>query len=665
MRKAIAISLLAGVALTAQESRSPTRTPPLGPVTVASPDGTLRAVVAGTGQAGGATWRYRLDQQPAPPRRASAATAELLGWSPLGIVRDDDTFATLRLKSVSPVRTITERYTMAHGKRRDVTNAFAERVLHFESSTGQPLDLVLRVANDGLAFRYRFPNQSTTAHQVKEELTGYTIANGSRGWLMPHQKAGKWSPAYEDFFSEVDAGATSPSPAGWSYPALFRLADGEHWLLITEAGLDPTYCGTRLRSEAAGGTYRVRLPDADEGLGTGAVEPSSTLPWATPWRVVIAGTGLAPIVESTLVTDLSAPNTIGDDSWVQPGRGSDGWWKDDDASKKEDVLDRFIDLASTMTWEYSLLDANWHLLAGGTLERVIEYAKEKHVGILLWYNSGGPHNEITEWGPRDRMFDPGTRRAEFARIAALGVKGVKVDFFQSDKQNVIGLYYDAMKDAAAAHLLIDVDGSTIPRGWSRTFPNLVSMEAVFGSEQYKYDARMSERGAWHNTVLPFTRNVIGPMDYNPVTFSDAKYPHQTTNAHELALSVVFESATQHFVDGPEAYAALPDAAKQFLKDVPTAWDDTRFVAGAPGDLAVFARRTGANWWVGGLSGTSETRTVPVDLSFLGDGDFDVIIVRDGALPRQLVTESATMSALDRINIPLLPRGGFALRFTKK
>jgi hypothetical protein len=537
--------------------------------------------------------------------------------------------------------------------------------VHFQSPNGKPLDLTVRVANDGLAFRYAFPDRSAATHRVEEELTGFTVANGSHGWLLPHQTAGKWAPAYEEFFSEVDAGTASPNAAGWSYPALFRLADGQHWILITEAGLDPGYCGTRLRAEVPGGTYRVRFPDAAEGLGTGEVEPSSTLPWQTPWRVVIAGDSLASIVESTLVTDLSAPTALADVSWIHPGRASWGWWKDDDASKKEDVLDRFIDLASAMTWEYSLIDANWHMLPDGALERVIDHARQQHVGIMLWYNSGGPHNDVTEWGPRDRLFDPEKRRAEFARIAALGVKGVKVDFWQSDKQQLIGLYYDMMKDAAAARLLIDFHGSTIPRGWSRTFPNLVSMEAVFAAEQYKYQARMSEQGAWHNTVLPFTRNVIGPMDYTPVTFSDAKFPHQTTNAHELALSVVFESGLVHFADGPEAYAALPEAAKQFLKDVPVAWDDTKLVDGMPGKLAVIARRQGTTWWVGGISGATEPQTVPLDLSFLDDGEFDVIIVRDGALPRQMVTESATMRAIDRVNIPLLPRGGFALRFSKK
>ncbi len=655
MRPSIALWLLAGLAGIAQDAR----TPPLGPITITSPDQTLVATVAGTGQLGAATWRYRLE------RAIDNQKVEILGWSPLGLIRDDEAFSTLRLKSVSPARTITERYMLPHGKQRDVSNEASQRIIHFESPGGKPLDLVLRVGDDGLAFRYAFPDRSTESHSMKEELSGFTVANGSRGWLLPHQQAGQWAPAYEDLFSEVAAGATAPNAAGWSYPALFRLPDSRHWILITEAGLDPGYCGTRLRAEAPGGTYRVRFPDAAEGLGSGAVEPSSTLPWTLPWRVVVVGDGLAPIVESTLVTDVSAPTALTDLSWIRPGRASYGWWKDDDASKKEEVLDRFIDLAATMTWEYSLIDANWHLLPEGALERVIEHAKEQHVGIMLWYNSGGPHNDITEWGPRDRLFDPEKRRAEFARIAALGVKGVKVDFWQSDKQNLIGLYYDMMKDAAEAHLLIDFHGSTIPRGWSRTFPNLVSMEAVFAAEQYKYQARMSELGAWHNTVLPFTRNVLGPMDYTPVTFSDAKYPHQTTNAHELALSVVFESGIQHFADGPEAFGALPEAAKQFLKDVPVAWDATKLVEGTPGTLAVLARRQGTTWWVGGISGTTSPQTVPLDLSFLGDGEFDVIIIRDGALPRHLVTESATMRAVDRVNIPLLPRGGFAMRFAKR
>jgi alpha-glucosidase len=633
---------------------------PTGPVRIASPDGHLVATVSATGQAPSATWRYRLESID------NARTTELLAWSPLGISRADDDFGTLRLTGVSAAKSVSGAYHLPHGKQRDVVWTATERTLHFESAAGHPLDLVLRVADDGLAFRYRFPDASADRHTVTGESTGFAIPKGAHAWMLPHQEAGKWAPAYEDMFQAVDAGTPSPSPAGWSYPALFELPSG-HWLLLTEAGLEPGYCGTRLATEAPLGTYRVRFPDAAEGLGTGQVDPVSTLPWRTPWRLVMAGQSLATIVESTLVTTLAAPTTLTDTSWIQPGRSSFGWWKDDDASTREDVLDRFIDLSASMHWEYSLIDANWQRLPDGALERVIDHARQQHVGIFLWYNSGGPHNDVTEWGPRDRLFDPDTRRAEFARIAALGVKGVKVDFWQSDKQNLIQLYYDMMRDAAAAHLLIDFHGCTIPRGWSRTWPNLVSMEAVFGAEQYKYQARMGEQGAWHNTILVFTRNAIGPMDYTPVTLSDAKFPHQTTNAHEIALSVAFESGVTHFADGPDAYGDLPDAARDYLRDVPPAWDETRLLDGEPGRLAVVARRSGADWWVAAISGRTTPQTLPLDLSFLGqdDREWDAIIVRDGALPRQMVTESATVRPQDRFTIPLLARGGCALRFRRR
>ena len=212
MRNCVAIWLLAGVVVVAQERR----TPPLGPITLSSPDRSLTVTLAGTGQAGAATWRYRFEQQNGVER------VELLGWSPLGIVRDDETFSMLRLKGVSPPRTVSERYSLPHGKRREVVSNASERIVHFQSPAGKPLDLVLRVANDGLAFRYQFPDRAATTHRVKEEFTGFTVASGSHGWLLPHQQAGKWAPAYEDMFAEVEAGTTSPNAAGWSYPALFR-----------------------------------------------------------------------------------------------------------------------------------------------------------------------------------------------------------------------------------------------------------------------------------------------------------------------------------------------------------------------------------------------------------------------------------------------------------
>jgi hypothetical protein len=254
------------------------------------------------------------------------------------------------------------------------------------------------------------------------------------------------------------------------------------------------------------------------------------------------------------------------------------------------------------------------------------------------------------------------RRAEFARLKDWGVRGVKVDFWHSDKQDRIRQYRDILRDAADFHLLVNFHGCTLPRGWSREFPNLIGMEAVMGAEQYKFNEAYPGRAAWHNTVLPFTRNVPGPMDYTPVTFTDHKYPHRTTNAHELALSVVFETAIQHFADSDKAYRALPDAPKAFLKRVPAAWDEMRVLSGEPGRSVVVARRDGRVWYVGGLSGQDSPQTTRVKLSFLDDaGPWSVMTIRDGATDREFESSTGKATSRDEIEIAMRARGGFVLR----
>jgi alpha-glucosidase len=342
-----------------------------------------------------------------------------------------------------------------------------------------------------------------------------------------------------------------------------------------------------------------------------------------------------------------------------------------DSPKHAEDLNAFTDLAAEMGWEYALVDANWNLMETGSIEDVIAHAKAKNVGLFFWYNSGGPHNDVTE-APRDRMFTRDARRAEFQKLKAWGVKGVKVDFWQSDKQARIAQYRDLLRDAADFQLMVNFHGSTIPRGWSREFPNLIGMEAVAGAEQYKFREGYAERAPWLNTVLPFTRNAAGPMDFTPVTFSDAKYPHQTTNAHELALSIIFETPIQHFADSVESYRALPEPAKTFLKQVPTAWDETRVLSGEPGGLVVIARRSGGVWWVGGINGHDAPVNVAVKLDFLKDGQWWDRLVRDndrpGGDPRALtsIQQDVPHSPDGSITIPNVhAHGGFVMRFEQK
>jgi alpha-glucosidase len=442
---------------------------------VTSPDGrtTIRLALDGKGQL---TWQVGRDD------------AIVLAESPLGIRRHDQIFSDgLKLVEAGEVRTVDEQYEMPHGKRRSHIVRGRERALSFANARNAKVDVVLRAHDDGVAFRYRFPETDSTPRRVFEELTGFAVPEGSTGWLQPYQRPHRYGPAYEDFYEEVTAGAPAPQPFGWAFPALFRTPAGK-WLLLHESALDGTYAGVHLAPEAPGATYRLRFPDPEEGMGVGEVHPVSTLPWTMPWRVVIVGDAATNILESDLVLDLSPPSRVKDTSWIKPGRASWSWWSASDSPKLAEQLNAFTDLCADMGWEYSLVDANWNQMLSGRIEDVIAHAKKRGVGLLFWYNSGGPHNDVTE-APRDRMHTREARRAEFARLREWGVKGVKVDFWQSDKQDRIRQYREVMEDAADYQLLVNFHGSTIPRGWSREFPHLMTMEAVFGGEQYKFAKR--------------------------------------------------------------------------------------------------------------------------------------------------------------------------------
>jgi hypothetical protein len=621
--------------------------------TVSSPDGAL-------------TFELRLDEVGALSYRltlgpSGAQRVDVLGWSPLGVTRDDQPFVKgLKATLKGTVRIVDDSYTMLHGKRSDIRHRAKEVTFSFTNAAGAPLHVIVRVADDGAAFRYRFPNTDPTPRRVMSEATGFAVPGGAQAWIAPRSPAGKYTPAYEDLYVERPAGMTSPLAGGWDIPALFRIADGAAWALVSESAVDERYAASHLAGDAAAGVYRLRLPDAAEGQGVGKAKPESPLPWTLPWRVIVAGATPARIFESTLVDDLAPPSTLRDTSWIKPGRASWSWWSDDDSPKSEAALDRFTDFGQAMGWEYSLVDANWNLMDPAAFARVRAHAREKGVGLLLWYNSGGPHNVVTEQ-PRDRMHQREVRRKEFAMLRDWGIKGVKVDFWQSDKQDRMAQYLDLLRDAADFQLMVDFHGCTLPRGWERTYPHLMSMEAVPGAEQYKFNAKYPEAAAWHNTVLAFTRNVVGSMDYTPVTFSDSKYPHLTTYGHELALSVVFESGLQHFADSVQAYEALPAAARDFLKAVSAAWDESRLLAGEPGKLVVVARRKGTEWNLGGISGTDAPQTISVDLSALGSSSHTLAIIGDGSGPRALTSETTTVAAGEPLKVDLLPRGGFVAR----
>jgi len=625
------------------------------PLSVTNRERTLRFSLLFDGE----TVSYRVDRL-----TPDGAENVVIERSPLGIARGTQDFRRgFELVSASPVTELSGMYRMVTGKQLEIRTRARQRVFTFRKGTGGLMTITVRAMRDGVAFRYGFPGAGTQDSLIAES-TGFHVPPG-RAWMQPYQRTATWAPAYEsEYRNGIPVGTPAPEDVGWALPMLFRTSDS--WVLVTEAGLDRTSYGVHVQPRAQDGVYRVRLPEEEETYGVAPQAAAITLPWTSPWRVLIIGSTLGTIVESTLVTDLAPPQVFGDVSWIKPGRVSWSWWSDMTSPRDYEKVFPFVDLASRLHWEYSLLDAGWQeMKEGGTPEDLADYARARGVGLIAWYNSGGAHNRAED-GPRDLMVDPETRRAEMKRIAALGLKGIKVDFMLSDKQYVIGLYQDILRDAYANRLFVDFHGATIPRGWQRTYPNLLTMEAVQGAEQYG-DSMFQRNAATYNTIYPFTRNVIGSMDYTPMVFGDApdRLPHLTTNPHELALSVVFESGLQHFVSTLQQIAAQPEYVRRFLTVVPTVWDETRFVDGYPGQLAVLARRRGTDWYVGAITSDTMVSVAEVPLRFLGAGEYNVTLISDGEDVDKFAYATETLIRRDTMTVELAPRGGFVARFTRR
>jgi hypothetical protein len=569
----------------------------------------------------------------------------------LGLSRSDQDFQTA-LKFLKAGKTVVVRddYTALHGKRSHCSNTGNELVVSFENPTKARMNLIVRAYNDGIAFRYEFP-EKTGRFVVNEEFTAYSVASTSKRWLE------KWIPSNENLYLGYKDDNVQQE---WGYPALFQ-ADDSTFFLLHEADVNRNYCGTKLSNKANKSEYVLTFPDQKDGNGMGESNPTITLPWRSPWRVVVAGS-LATIVESTLVDDVCPPTTLKQTDWIQPGIVSWNYWSDNHGTKDFKTVCRFADLAATMGWPYTLLDWEWDAMGnGGNLEDAVRYIRSKGIKPLIWYNSGGKHNWVGAT-PKDRMLTHENRMVEFDKLQKLGVCGVKIDFFESEKQDMIAYYQDILEDAATYKMLVYFHGCLVPRGWARTYPHLMTYEGIRGAEWYNNVPDFTYTAPQHNTIVPFTRNVVGAMDYTPVTFTNSQHPHATSFGHELALSVVFESGLQHFADRPEGYLGLPDAPKDFLKTVPAAWDDTRLLDGYPGQDLILARRKGTNWFVGGINGEDREKVRKLRLDFLTVGtNYRLILIKDGVHDKALVSDTIMVSDKTVLDVRLLRRGGFAAR----
>jgi alpha-glucosidase len=571
----------------------------------------------------------------------------------LGIARSDQDFQKeLTYIKTSKVVGITENYTMPYGKKLLRKNAANELVVSFENKNKSKMNIILRAYNDGFTFRYEFP-ESTGTFIIKDEFTSYQIPRERTRWME------KWNAANEGLYAATSGNKVIPQE--YCYPALINTPDKACWCLIHEADLNSSYCGTKLSNVVDTSMYKLTFPNPKDARGVGEVYPMITLPWKSPWRVLTIGT-LADIVESTLTEDVSEPSKIKNTDYIKPGKVSWNYWSSNHGTKDYKIVSSFADLAADMQWPYTLLDWEWDSMTnGGNLEDALSYIHSKGIKPLMWYNSGGDHTWVPST-PKDRMLTHENRVAEFTKLKKLGVVGVKVDFFESEKQHMIKYYLDILEDAAKFEMLVYFHGCLVPRGWSRTYPNMMTYEGVRGAEWYNNGPEFSAAAPEHNTILPFTRNVVGAMDYTPVTFTNSQFPHHTSYGHELALSVIFESPLQHLADRPEGYYNLPDAPKSFLKKVPTAWDNTKLIEGVPGQEVILARQSGDEWYLAGISASErKEKQKAIQLNFLKDNqEYIATIITDGEHDQALKTQIIKVNNKSTIDIKMLRRGGFAI-----
>ena len=621
---------------------------------VASPDGRIRVEVS-------------LDAQGTPHYAVGFEGKEVLQPAALGLVLEEQDFSRdLRLRDAGAVTAVKDRYELLTGKRRNNEYLANRREFQWVDAKDRRLDIIFQVSNDGVALRYRFPDSDKAIHHLRNEATAFRFPKEARAWLQPMAVAktgfAQTNPSYEEYYQQdVAVGTASQLGAGWVYPALFR--SGETWVLLSEGSLSRDHAGSRLIDGAVVGEYRVGLPDPRESFQNGPVNPEFPLPWQSPWRIIAIGS-LKTIAESTLGTDVADPpsrTSATAATPITPGKASWSWPLLGDDQTNYEVQKRFIDYAAEMGWRYTLIDAMWDSQIGyDRIRELIDYARGKGVGILLWYNSAGDWNQSHQT-PRDRMLTRADRRREFDRLKAMGVAGLKIDFFGGDGQSFIGYYLDIMEDAEPYGFLLNFHGATLPRGWQRTYPHLMTMEAVRGLEFVTFEQANADQEPTHAAMLPFTRNVFDPMDFTPMVLDKIKkIERRTTPAFELAQSVLFVSGIQHYAEIPEGMAKAPDYVREFLRGVPSVWDDSRYIAGYPGKQAVFARRGDGRWYVAGINAEAGSKSLEIDLSELGAVRSGTLIA-DGDGPLSFRREEVRIGKDGKLRIDVPARGGFDLK----
>lgn len=541
-------------------------------------------------------------------------------------------------------------------------------IVKYKGVDNAALEVEWHVADDGVAFRYYIPKQKgKSAMIVKREASSFTFPEGTTTFLTPQSDAmigwKRTKPSYEEYYV-VDAPMDSVSQYGhgYTFPALFKTPAGD-WTLITESGVDGYYCGSRL-SDYSDGRYSIAFPMPEENNGNGSASPGVAVPGYTPWRVIAIGDTPAPIVETTLPWDVVEPRYQS----LRPARAAKGTWSwilwQDNSINYDDQV-KFIDLAAELGYDNVLIDCAWDVNIGESrMEELIKYAHSKGVRPILWYSSSGHWNDIVQ-SPINRMDRPIVRKKWMKWMRDNGVDAIKVDFFGGDKQETMRLYEDILSDAADYGIDVIFHGCTLPRGWERMYPNFVGAEAVLASENMIFSQDFCDKEALHATLHPFIRNSAAIMEYGGSFLNKRMHKsnekgniRRTSDAFQLAVAVLFQNPVQNFALAPNNLEEAPKVALDFMKEVPTTWDDTRYIAGTPGEYVVIARRHGTKWYIAGVSNLAKPAPLELDVPMFGKGDVLTLICDgDNGEP---VKKKVTVSSTGKIKTTVNPASGFVI-----
>lgn len=536
---------------------------------------------------------------------------------------------------------IDETYELASIKKSKVHYVANEAVFSFTQQGKTIYDVIFRISNNDVAFKYKmYPQGETLSCVVKQEVTGFVFPDGTTTFLCPQSKPmggfARTSPSYETSYTADDVAGKNGWGEGYTFPCLFRNGDNG-WVLVSETGVNGGYCASRLLGHK-GGVYTIGFPQEGEANGNGTVSPGIALPGETPWRTITVGKTLAPIVETTVPFDVVKPLYQAKGEYTY-GRGSWSWIIGMDGSTNYKEQLRYIDFSAAMGYQSVLVDALWDKQIGrDKIEELAKYGKDKGVALYLWYNSNGYWNDAPQT-PRGIMDNAIARRKEMKWMQSIGIRGIKVDFFGGDKQMTMQLYEDILSDANEYGLLVIFHGCTLPRGWERMYPNFASSEAVLASENLHFSQGSCDNEAFNATLHPFIRNTVGSMDFGGSALN--KYYNAdnaprgsrrvTSDVYALATAVLFQSPVQHFALAPNNLTDAPAWAIDFMKEVPTTWDEVRFIDGYPGKYVILARRHGDKWYIAGVNAQKETLKLKVNLPMFSNGEKVRLFSDDKAL----------------------------------